>query len=210
MFEIYIGTSVRTVIAKWNLLHSKLRHFAKGVSALFAKWLVALRLSPQESRGLGVISLESNQVTQRIPSFAEDTMQLILQRYDRNEFRIIGKLYMDGRFFCWTLEDPENPPEGKGAIPLGTYQVIVNHSPRFNRLLPLLMNVPGFEGIRIHIGNVIADTAGCILVADKRDVNSLIQSRQALERLMQLISMPCWITITEDESVGKKEEEKAS
>ena len=53
--------------------------------------------------------------------------------------------------------------EGKGCIPSGTYRLLLTRSSKFDRWLPLLWKVPGFTGIRIHAGNTVADTQGCIL-----------------------------------------------
>lgn len=83
-----------------------------------------------------------------------------------------GVMYINGRFECWTLEDTdrrleENPDvkiEGETCIPRGTYKVIITYSNRFKRELPLLVDVPGFSGVRIHPGNTAADTHGCVLV----------------------------------------------
>lgn len=80
-----------------------------------------------------------------------------------------GKLTVNGVFECFTLEDVVRPTKIKGvtAIPAGTYQVILNFSNRFQKVMPLLVNVPNFEGIRIHPGNTHEDTDGCILVGTK-------------------------------------------
>lgn len=85
-----------------------------------------------------------------------------------------GRLFIDGRFLMYTLEDQvreqagvpvaEWKIKGETAIPVGRYRVILTRSPRFQRVLPLLLNVPGYSGIRIHSGNKAAHTDGCILV----------------------------------------------
>ena len=82
-------------------------------------------------------------------------MKLLLKRIAQKPNYTIGRLYIDGQYFCDTLEDAvrEKKIAGKTAIPEGTYEVIVNRSPKFKRDLPLLIDVPNFEGIRIHRGN---------------------------------------------------------
>ena len=93
-------------------------------------------------------------------------MKLLLQRIAQTPEYTIGRLYIDDKFFCNTLEDAvrEEKIAGKTAIPEGIYNVVVNRSPKFKRDLPLLLDVPNFEGIRIHRGNTAKDTSGCILV----------------------------------------------
>jgi hypothetical protein len=100
-------------------------------------------------------------------------MELLLTRRKSKNGTTLGLLDIDGVFQCYTCEDETRHDRtkvyGKTAIPAGTYKIIITHSPRFKRFLPLLLNVPGFEGVRIHTGNSNADTEGCILVGN--DVN---------------------------------------
>lgn len=117
-------------------------------------------------------------------------MNLVLERNPSNQFCTIGTLYVNGVFECWTLEDVvrEQKIPGETAIPAGTYQVIVDWSPHFKTFLPRLLNVPNFAGVRIHPGNVAADTQGCILVGKYKDENTVISSREAFSILFPKIS----------------------
>ena len=119
----------------------------------------------------------------------------------------LGSLYVDGEFECFTLEDvvrevPELAVEkwkipGETAIPSGTYPVRVTMSSRFQKVLPLLLNVPGFDGVRIHSGNVAADTEGCILVGQRRTPTGLLASRAAFNALFAKIKA----AIARDEAI---------
>ncbi|WP_234734489.1 DUF5675 family protein [Tellurirhabdus bombi] len=114
----------------------------------------------------------------------------------------LGRLWVDGVFECHTLEDvsrglrqtmplseiKELKVYGKTAIPLGTYQVALTYSNRFKRILPLLIDVPGFSGVRIHPGNTVEDTEGCILVGTGRSGNSITESRKAFAALMKKLT----------------------
>lgn len=119
-------------------------------------------------------------------------MKLKLTRVQFDTACTIGRLTVDGAPECWTLEDFVRPPGaakvfGQTAIPAGTYGVIVTHSPHFDRDLPLLVNVPGFEGVRIHPGNTADDTEGCILVGMDKMVDALARSRIAFDALFPKI-----------------------
>lgn len=118
--------------------------------------------------------------------------------------------YTAGRLYqleCSTLEDQERAQKipGKTAIPAGKYQVVVTFSNRFQKPLPLLLNVPGFSGVRIHSGNTANDTEGCILVGAEDGNPSdawLGRSREAFTPLFAKIQAAIaagekvWITIT--------------
>ena len=125
-------------------------------------------------------------------------MRLTLTRKWFTDKSTIGELEVDGKPFCFTLEDavrtgPKVP--GATAIPAGTYKVIVTMSQRFKRFLPLLLGVPGFEGIRIHAGNTDRDTEGCILVGETRGENFIGQSRAAFNRLFPLIDAAAEVSL---------------
>ncbi len=94
----------------------------------------------------------------------------------------IGKMYIDGTYFCDTLEDKvrdlfnESKVPCETAIPAGVYQVDFTMSARLKRQLPILINVPFFEGIRIHKGNTPQHTEGCILVGENKAIGQVINS----------------------------------
>lgn len=125
-------------------------------------------------------------------------MLITIKRLYKTENSVIGELLIDGIFECYTLEDIERPVKIKGetAIPKGTYKVIINQSNRFKRLLPLLIDVPNFEGVRIHSGNSNHDTEGCILVGQTRNKNYIGQSRKAFDKLFKKMQMAKNITLT--------------
>ena len=122
-------------------------------------------------------------------------MKLILTRHARRADYTIGRLEDEnGMKVCDTLEPTWRDYKGgemkipkKSAIPEGTYRVVVTKSRRFQKYLPLLVGVPGFEGVRIHAGNTSRDTEGCILVGQNLQVGKVLWSRITLEKLMKLI-----------------------
>ena len=122
-------------------------------------------------------------------------MKLILTRIARKAEYTIGRLEDEnGKRICDTLEPTWRDYKGgelkipkKSAIPEGSYRVVVTKSQRFQKYLPLLVGVPGFEGVRIHAGNTSRDTEGCILVGQNLQVGKVLWSRITLEKLMKII-----------------------
>ena len=135
-------------------------------------------------------------------------MELLLKRIAKRKNYTIGRLSIDGRFFCNTLEpkwrdyqNGEQKVEGRSAIPEGRYPVLISYSPQFGMWLPILLWVPMFKGIRIHAGNTVEDTRGCILVGDNLQKGMVLNSRVTLYRLMEKITEVkekgegVWITV---------------
>jgi hypothetical protein len=129
-------------------------------------------------------------------------MKIKLNRAYLPEYTV-GKMFIDGVYFCDTFEDVnrdlnkdgdltdvgESKVYGKTCIPVGTYKVIVNMSNRFKRLLPLLINVPSFDGIRIHNGIDETSSSGCIIVGKNTIVGQLTDSRKYMNLLTDKITL---------------------
>ena len=120
---------------------------------------------------------------------------LTLTRIAKRADYTIGRLEEEnGVKICDTLEPTWRDYKGgelkvprKSAVPEGTYPVVITKSKKFGKYLPLLVGVPGFEGIRIHSGNTVNDTEGCILVGQNLIKGKVLLSRLTLEKLMRLI-----------------------
>jgi hypothetical protein len=117
----------------------------------------------------------------------------LIRRY-QGEHYTIGSLYLDNAYLCDTLEDKvrhlnqggEKVP-GETAIPFGTYKVELTMSPKFKRLLPVLVDVPQFTGIRIHRGNRAQDTHGCILPGENKVKGKVLRSTKYEMEIIQWI-----------------------
>ena len=115
---------------------------------------------------------------------------------------ILGVLFVDGAFQAFTLERTDV------AIPLGRYPITITPSQKFGRMLPLVNEVPGREGIRIHPGNSEIDTEGCILVGQRIAGESVAQSRDAMDQLQPLIARALanhdevWLTVQDAPQPG--------
>lgn len=149
-------------------------------------------------------------------------MKLLVKREFKKPTYTIGKLYIDGEYFCDTLEDKDRglkstmsleqitkkKIKGQTAIPTGTYKVLMNRlSPKYSTvqwarefcgsIMPRLENVPGYEGILIHPGNTDKDTAGCLLVGFNKEVGKVLNSKETFKKLYKkLLTDKNNITIT--------------
>lgn len=113
-------------------------------------------------------------------------MILTLKRHPTSDGATLSDLLVDGVFQCFTLEPSEDGPHPD--IPIGRYRVVINFSSRFKRMLPLVIDVPGRLGIRIHPGNTAEDTEGCILLGTIHAAASVGGSRLACEALQAKIA----------------------
>lgn len=119
----------------------------------------------------------------------EKRMELKIIRKWFTEKSTIGMLYVNGQFECYTLEDKvrdyPNKIAGQTAIWYGTYKVVIDFSQRFQKLMPHILNVPLFEGIRIHPGNTDKDTEGCILPGTTKSEDFVGQSKVAYDKFFE-------------------------
>ena len=128
-------------------------------------------------------------------------MKIKVDRIYKGESYTIGKMYLNGEYFCDTLEDAIRPVKipNETAIPAGIYKVEVTYSPRFKRNLPLLVDVPNYTGIRIHNGSNKDHTSGCILVGFNTSKGKLTDSRKTSDKLtekLKSLSEPIEIEIS--------------
>lgn len=141
-------------------------------------------------------------------------MKLELKRIAKKDKYTIGHLYIDGKFFCDTLEDPDRgltstmslteikskKIKGDTAIPTGTYKITLDVvSPKYSNFskypyvkfcggkMPRLLNIPGYEGVLIHAGNTQKDTEGCLLVGENKVVGKVINSQATWKKLYEVI-----------------------
>lgn len=142
-------------------------------------------------------------------------MEILVKREYKKKDYTIGKMYINGEYFCDTLEDTDRglmkiecldeieaaKKYGRTAIPTGRYGVAYTYSPRFKKHLPLLLNVPAFEGVRIHSGNTHKDTEGCILLGENKAVGKVLNSRKTMDEFLRVLKPAIevceniWITI---------------
>lgn len=131
-------------------------------------------------------------------------MKLMLQRTHANALRTWGKLFADGVFICYTLEDSVREVRGQGvdvwkvkgatAIPSTNfvgqpYIITLENSPRFGADTLTVNSVPGFVGVRMHAGNTEADTEGCVLLGQAVDAAGIVggASRPAVQSVKNIV-----------------------
>ena len=142
-------------------------------------------------------------------------MEILIERKYKKRDYTIGKVYINGEYFCDSLEDTDRgltqvmslaeikevKEYGCTAIPTGRYPIAYTYSPRFKKHLPLLLNVPAFEGVRIHSGNTHKDTEGCILLGENKAVGKVLNSRKTMDEFLRVLKPAIetcediWITI---------------
>lgn len=104
-----------------------------------------------------------------------------IYRYPSTNKTTLGEWWMDDNFFCYTLEDVvrEKKIPKITAIPAGRYEIKITKSPKFKQDMPILLNVPGYEGIRVHWGSNSSNTDGCIIVGDETtEDEKILNSKQ--------------------------------
>ena len=128
-------------------------------------------------------------------------MEILVKREYKKKDYTIGKMYINGEYFFDTLEDTDRgltqimtlseikevKEYGNTAIPTGRYPIAYTYSPRFKKHLPLLLNVPAFEGVRIHSGNTHKDTEGCILLGENKAVGKVLNSRKTMDEFLRIL-----------------------
>ena len=122
----------------------------------------------------------------------------LVRRWNKKDY-CIGDLYINGKWFCNVLEDVDRglddsmteeeirsiKVKGQTAIPVGIYTVLLTYSPKYKKVMPLINNVKGYSGIRIHSGNSSKDTEGCLLVGKNTVVGRLTDSRNTFNALFK-------------------------
>jgi len=140
-------------------------------------------------------------MTNRRLNYLFNTMELYLQREIFTDKSTIGTLFIDGVRECYILEDCDRgltelmqiseieklKVYGETCIPYGRYEVVVTMSNRFKRELPLLLDVKGYTGIRIHVGNSDLDSHGCLLPCKQIVKDKGLQSTPAFNQLFEKI-----------------------
>lgn len=122
-------------------------------------------------------------------------MKLAVHRQWFTDKTSIGQLLIADQIFCFTLEDRIRAPgvkvKAETAIAPGLYDLVIDFSDRFQKLMPHVLDVPLFKGIRIHPGNYAVDTDGCLLVGDERVTDAVLHSVKTFDRLFPILIEAC-------------------
>lgn len=125
----------------------------------------------------------------------------LIRKWNKKDY-CIGDLYIDGVWFSNVLEDTDRglddkmseaeilkkKVKGQTAIPSGVYPVYITWSPKYKKPMPLIENVKGYSGIRIHSGNSAKDTEGCLLVGKNKEVGKVLESRKTYNELFNILN----------------------
>jgi len=152
---------------------------------------------------------KENKVVEEKKENVDWALKITVKRKIFNESDTIGDLYVSYpespdvlEFVCNTLEDKVRNPKGtkkenfkkiygETAIPYGTYRVIISYSNAFKKKLPEILNVPLYEGIRIHTGNHKDDTFGCLILGDSPKISQtkswVYNSRKCFDKFMKIL-----------------------
>jgi hypothetical protein len=139
-------------------------------------------------------------------------MKVLIERAWKKETYTIGRVYVDGKLFCNSMEDKDRGLRqsmteaevsrmkvyGMTAIPTGKYVVKMTYSPKYKRNMPEVKDVKGFTGIRIHSGNTAEDSLGCILLGHNKQKGMILESRKTcaeFERMLVAAKGVCELEI---------------
>lgn len=128
-------------------------------------------------------------------------MRVLVDRKWKKDTYTIGRVYIDGEFYCNSMEDKDRgladwmsvgeiskkKVYGETAIPTGKYKVTMTYSAKYKRVMPQVMNVKGFAGIRIHSGNTAKDSLGCILLGKNDKPGWISNSRNICKKFEELL-----------------------
>ena len=128
-------------------------------------------------------------------------MRVKLKRIAFKDEYTIGKVYINDRYFCDALEDKdrglydwqsveyilEKKIKHKTAIPYGMYKLLWSYSPKYKRMMPEIMGVKGFSGIRVHSGNTAEHSSGCVLLGYNKKVGMVLDSRKVCKKFDDIV-----------------------
>lgn len=116
-------------------------------------------------------------------------MKILVNTIVETSISTISEMIIDGFKFCYVLQDPRRKVKIQNitGIPKGTYKVVLSYSNRFKKIMPEILNVPGFTGIRIHWGNTAVDTEGCLIVGSTMGKDFVGNSVKTYAKMMALL-----------------------